>query len=253
MTILWHDEVSSGYTDHIPFAWFGREGPLKACIHEVVGPRMGRHEAKCDVRVSKTRVDLDYRPFAEFNEKQGMLLGVLRIEFATDRRDTVSSVLWKGDGNFQSYPVTVGYLSVSSEDFEADISASLKLSPDERKKRLALAPKKPAKVQVVSMSFRRNPDVVAEVLLQAKGICQRCMRPAPFVSASSGEPYLEVHHKTPLALGGEDTVKNAIALCPNCHREAHLGKAQQVLLPDARDVSPLAKASARAGAGEEIR
>ncbi|WP_256325004.1 HNH endonuclease signature motif containing protein [Nitrosomonas sp. Nm132] len=38
-----------------------------------------------------------------------------------------------------------------------------------------------------------------------------------------GSPYLEVHHKIPLAFGGEDTVVNAIALCPNCHREAHYG------------------------------
>jgi len=35
---------------------------------------------------------------------------------------------------------------------------------------------------------------------------------------------LEVHHKVPLAEGGDDTVENAIALCPNCHRHAHYGK-----------------------------
>jgi 5-methylcytosine-specific restriction protein A len=34
---------------------------------------------------------------------------------------------------------------------------------------------------------------------------------------------LEVHHKKQLSEGGEDTVENAIALCPNCHREAHYG------------------------------
>jgi hypothetical protein len=27
----------------------------------------------------------------------------------------------------------------------------------------------------------------------------------------------------PLARGGEDTVENAVAVCPNCHREAHFG------------------------------
>ncbi|MFM0350878.1 HNH endonuclease [Paraburkholderia sp. RL17-347-BIC-D] len=27
----------------------------------------------------------------------------------------------------------------------------------------------------------------------------------------------------PLAQGGPDTVANAIALCPNCHRERHYG------------------------------
>jgi 5-methylcytosine-specific restriction protein A len=26
-----------------------------------------------------------------------------------------------------------------------------------------------------------------------------------------------------LSTGGEDTLENAIALCPNCHRRAHFG------------------------------
>ncbi|MEY0334745.1 HNH endonuclease [Providencia rettgeri] len=32
-----------------------------------------------------------------------------------------------------------------------------------------------------------------------------------------------MHHVEWLANGGEDSVENAIALCPNCHREAHYG------------------------------
>ena len=62
------------------------------------------------------------------------------------------------------------------------------------------------------------------VLERANGICQRCRNNAPFLRDSDGLPYLEVHHKTPLAEGGLDMVENAIALCPNCHRHAHLGK-----------------------------
>jgi predicted HNH restriction endonuclease len=92
-----------------------------------------------------------------------------------------------------------------------------------RAKRLAVAQKKPA-VKVRSVSdFDRNPDVVAEVLSQASGKCQRCGCPAPFIRKSDSSPYLEVHHKISLASGGEDTVANAIALCPNCHREVHYG------------------------------
>jgi len=71
--------------------------------------------------------------------------------------------------------------------------------------------------------FLRNPDVVAAVLLRANGFCERCNREAPFVRAKDGTPYLEVHHVVQLADGGEDTVDNAIALCPNCHRELHFG------------------------------
>lgn len=36
-------------------------------------------------------------------------------------------------------------------------------------------------------------------------------------------PYLEVHHIIFLAQGGDDTVDNAEALCPNCHRRKHYG------------------------------
>ncbi|AWV01316.1 hypothetical protein DM992_11800 [Burkholderia sp. JP2-270] len=54
-------------------------------------------------------------------------------------------------------------------------------------------------------------------------ICGGCGKPAPFQRKSTGRPYLEVHHVLPLAQGGHDTVANAIALCPNCHREQHYG------------------------------
>jgi predicted HNH restriction endonuclease len=37
-------------------------------------------------------------------------------------------------------------------------------------------------------------------------------------------PYLEVHHVMPLGEGGDDTLENAAALCPLCHRELHFGK-----------------------------
>jgi 5-methylcytosine-specific restriction protein A len=72
--------------------------------------------------------------------------------------------------------------------------------------------------------YQRNPDVVAAVLERANGHCERCRNPAPFLR-SDGTPYLEVHHSIGLADGGPDTVANALALCPNCHRELHYGLA----------------------------
>ncbi len=71
--------------------------------------------------------------------------------------------------------------------------------------------------------FKRNPAVVAAVLLRAKGTCERCQGSAPFLRATNKEPYLEVHHKVRLTDGGTDHPDNALALCPNCHREAHFG------------------------------
>lgn len=93
----------------------------------------------------------------------------------------------------------------------------------ERLKRLAKAKKRPAAYSLTTTAYSRNADVIAEVLFQAKGACQGCGNPAPFRRKSDNAPYLEVHHKVPLSMNGEDTVENAIALCPNCHRERHFG------------------------------
>jgi len=92
-----------------------------------------------------------------------------------------------------------------------------------RKERLKTAPKKPKVIEITHRVFERNPDVIVEVLERAKGSCERCEKAAPFVRKSDRIPFLEVHHKIPLAQGGEDTVENAVALCPNCHREMHYG------------------------------
>lgn len=70
--------------------------------------------------------------------------------------------------------------------------------------------------------FVRDPEVVAWVVGRAKGTCEACDEPAPF-ARSDGTPYLEVHHVRSLAEGGPDTVDNAIAACPTCHRRLDLG------------------------------
>ena len=106
-------------------------------------------------------------------------------------------------------------------DLAAEVAASLKLSNGDRVKRLADAPKVPERIQIISVGFRRNADVIVTVLLRANGVCEKCKAKAPFLRRSDGSPYLEVHHSVPPGQGGQDTVENAVALCPNCHREVH--------------------------------
>lgn len=107
--------------------------------------------------------------------------------------------------------------------FEAEVAKSLADSQGSRLKRLSQAEKTPKTLTVQTTVFVRNADVVAEVLVRAKGYCEQCKNAAPFLRAKDGTPYLEVHHIVQLSQGGEDSVSNAIALCPNCHREAHFG------------------------------
>lgn len=109
-------------------------------------------------------------------------------------------------------------------NFEASIDQSKSDSSAERFARLERAPKKPKRIRVYTEIFVRNPDVVVEVLIRANGKCETCGGKAPFNRKKDGTPYLEVHHKVKLADGGDDCVHNAIALCPNCHREQHFGE-----------------------------
>ncbi len=78
----------------------------------------------------------------------------------------------------------------------------------------------PASRPVQNQRYVRDPNVIAWVLELAQGTCEACSMPAPFLDAE-GEPFLEVHHVRPLAEGGPDTIDNAIACCPNCHRGFH--------------------------------
>jgi len=103
------------------------------------------------------------------------------------------------------------------------VATSAKLSKNKRRQRLAEFPAIPETIAVLTKQFKRNPHVITEVLSRANGVCETCGNDAPFIRKSDGTPYLEVHHKHPLAEGGPDTVENAIALCPNCHRKEHFG------------------------------
>lgn len=121
----------------------------------------------------------------------------------------------------------LGFKIKEIKDFETeflkDVEKSLNDTSENRRKRLAKAPKMPSFTIREVIVYKRNSDVVAEVLDKANGICQACRKPAPFNKRSNNKPYLEVHHRIHLANDGEDTVENAIAVCPNCHREAHYG------------------------------
>lgn len=118
---------------------------------------------------------------------------------------------------------TVPGLSDILEMEEIQLGKAMRLSREERLSGLEKAQPKPERVAVLQMVFVRNQLVVAEILFRANGHCEQCKESAPFPRKSDNTPYLEVHHKVRLADGGDDTVENAIALCPNCHRKAHYG------------------------------
>lgn len=81
---------------------------------------------------------------------------------------------------------------------------------------------RPTSSTAVISRISRSLAVIAWVLKEAAGQCEACDQPAPF-KRINGTPFLEVHHLHKLADGGPDTVENAIATCPNCHRRFHHG------------------------------
>ena len=79
----------------------------------------------------------------------------------------------------------------------------------------------------------RDPYVAEYTKRRAHGRCQLCGAEAPFID-NNGDPYLESHHVVWLSQGGEDSIHNTVALCPNCHRRVHI-------LKNAEDIEKLKK------------
>ena len=79
---------------------------------------------------------------------------------------------------------------------------------------------RPTLVATVAHTYVRDPAVKRWVLQACNGHCEGCKAPAPFVGMD-GYPYLEVHHVVPLSALGSDRISNAVALCPNYHRQCH--------------------------------
>ncbi|MDR3585063.1 MAG: HNH endonuclease [Desulfosporosinus sp.] len=109
------------------------------------------------------------------------------------------------------------------EAYQKQLEEFKAISADELKRRMAEFNRKPEKIEVLTHTYIRNPYVVIGVLNRSQGICESCKDKAPFIRKKDGTPYLEIHHLVPLSENGDDTLENAVALCPNCHRKMHYG------------------------------
>ena len=107
--------------------------------------------------------------------------------------------------------------------FKSEISLATvtALTDSELRARVANEKKCPTRVTVLSTAYRRSMYVVEFVRRRSNGVCALCQRAAPF-SDSRGIPFLECHHIDWLRNGGSDSVDNAVAVCPNCHRKMHV-------------------------------
>jgi hypothetical protein len=91
--------------------------------------------------------------------------------------------------------------------------------------------KKPSKGQVKVISWKTDPSIAKQALLDVQYHCEADASHVTFVSKNSGENFVEAHHLIPMRLqdliSGDndspslDVSANIIALCPNCHRKFH--------------------------------
>lgn len=88
-------------------------------------------------------------------------------------------------GGWSHVKVPPEYLFLSesalAEELERELEEAVKesksLSPAERKKRLSKANRHPSRTKILTHAYKRNPDVIAEVLYRANGICELCACP----------------------------------------------------------------------------
>lgn len=130
------------------------------------------------------------------------------IQYATKRSGGPGRGVWYADSPY-GHKVTEGVRGL----FNGDIP---------RMERPPIGTRRPKKMERKIVDISRDEKVHGYTLEQANGRCEYCRKDAPF-KRPDGQPFLEIHHVKRLADGGQDVVCNAVALCPNCHREAHYG------------------------------
>lgn len=125
---------------------------------------------------------------------------------------------------FRLVPVGVPAEAIEVEeldDDETDQSESLAAA-----RLAALAACKPSKddlgLSAPRKIYQRSRKVSHYVMMRAKGECESCEKPAPFMKRD-GTPYLEPHHVNRVSDGGLDHPRYVGAICPSCHREIHSG------------------------------
>lgn len=98
------------------------------------------------------------------------------------------------------------------------------------------SPRKPVEPMLVNgvLSYKRNAAIAAAAMAKAKYICEIDADHQTFISNYNNRQFTEAHHLIPLSRYSEfpsndlDTLTNIASLCPNCHRQIHLGRIEHV-------------------------
>lgn len=155
-----------------------------------------------------------------------------RLRLRVSCRSLEGMTIEEVESELRGHSVWIGQPTADPDELDSEVRNTLKRA--QKHTGTLQPPKGSHSVSKTSSSVQRyvrDPDVVAWVLLQAGGTCEVCKKPSPF-KRDDGSGFLEIHHVRTLADGGPDTVENAIACCPNCHRELHHGASRHEVKRD---------------------
>ncbi|MFC1926220.1 HNH endonuclease [Chloroflexota bacterium] len=112
----------------------------------------------------------------------------------------------------------------SAENVDKATKVYEQIDPSLLLKKAKGASPKPKQHETKTNVYERDPAVKAYVLVRSGYKCEMPNCTYEGFEKANGGLYMEEHHITPLAEGGEDIITNAVALCPNCHARAHFSK-----------------------------
>ena len=92
---------------------------------------------------------------------------------------------------------------------------------------------KPVRAPKVVYGWNRDRVIIEQVLKADKRQCEIDANHKTFIMRRNDEPYLEGHHLIRMEHQNRfakslDVYANIIGLCPNCHRQLHLGKHAEI-------------------------
>ena len=96
ISIEWLSGDPKGYVDWFPVADFAGHVSNAQRAHLVTGPRGGMYHARYRLDIGGKRARLDYAAFPELNDRHGMELGVMALDFEDSSRTSVVAVYWDG-------------------------------------------------------------------------------------------------------------------------------------------------------------
>ncbi len=199
--------------------------PRVRVLHELV-PESWRVEFPRDLRVENpigSRFRADLKVCQKTNSKDGSPKG--NPYLYADKKTIIHLDEYRPETAIRAVPRQGArdsriYDYLGSETPESSMA--------ELRNKALLAASTPAKEEASTTRRERNSVIAEYVRYRANGICDCCGEPAPFISRS-GKPYLEVHHIKELSAGGEDSIYNTAAICPNCHAEVTHGQRKDEL------------------------